>query len=157
MFAPYLKVSYFCSESQILDLKVMKKSSILGIVAIAVAIAIIISIYADSSTYASFQDAQKTEAELHVVGQLNKEKDLIYDPIKDANYFAFYMLDEQGEESKVVFNGSMPQDFERSEKLVLIGQMDGETFYASKILMKCPSKYNDDLVEVTKAVSVSSI
>ena len=80
MFAPYLKVSYFCSESQILDLKVMKKSSILGIVAIAVAIAIIISIYADSSTYASFQDAQNTEAELHVVGQLNKDKDLIYVP-----------------------------------------------------------------------------
>lgn len=157
MLAPYLKVSYFCSENKILELRFMKKSSILGIIAIAVAIAIIISIYADSSTYASFNEAQKTEAELHVVGQLNKDKDLVYDPIKDANYFAFYMLDEHGEECKVVFNGSKPQDFERSEQIVLTGKMIGEEFHASKILMKCPSKYNENEIEVTEAVSVSSI
>ncbi|HLT42489.1 MAG TPA: cytochrome c maturation protein CcmE [Sphingobacteriaceae bacterium] len=133
----------------------MKKSSILGIVAIAVAIAIIISIYADSSTYASFTEAQKTEAELHVVGQLNKEKDLIYNPIEDANYFAFYMLDEHGDECKVVFNGSKPQDFERSEQIVLTGKMVGEEFHASKILMKCPSKYNENEIEIIEAVSTT--
>src|SRR5690606_3452488 len=132
----------------------MKKSSILGIVAIAVAIAIIISIYADSSTYASFTEAQKTEAELHVVGQLNKEKDLIYNPIENANYFAFYMLDEHGEECKVVFNGSKPQDFERSEQIVLTGKMIGHEFHASKILMKCPSKYNEEQVEVVETATV---
>lgn len=133
----------------------MKKSSILGIVAIAVAIAIIISIYADSSTYASFTEAQKTEAELHVVGQLNKDKDLIYNPIEDANYFAFYMLDEHGDECKVVFNGSKPQDFERSEQIVLTGKMVGGEFHASKILMKCPSKYNENEIEVIEAVSTT--
>jgi cytochrome c-type biogenesis protein CcmE len=30
----------------------------------------------------------------------------------------------------------------------LIGKMNNDTFYASKILMKCPSKYNNDLVEI---------
>jgi cytochrome c-type biogenesis protein CcmE len=134
----------------------MKKSSILGIIAIAVAIAIIISIYADSSTYASFKEAQKTEAELHVVGQLNKDKDLIYNPIQDANYFAFYMLDEEGQECKVVFNGSKPQDFERSEQIVLTGKMVGEEFHASKILMKCPSKYNEDQIEIEVSEAVST-
>jgi len=132
----------------------MKKSSILGIVVIAIAIAIIISVYADSSTYASFREAQKTEAELHVVGQLNKEKDLIYNPIENANYFAFYMLDEHGEECKVVFNGSKPQDFERSEQIVLTGKMIGNEFHASKILMKCPSKYNEEQVEVVETATV---
>jgi cytochrome c-type biogenesis protein CcmE len=134
----------------------MKKSSILGIISIAVAIAIIISIYADSSTYASFKEAQKTEAELHVVGQLNKDKDLIYNPIQDANYFAFYMLDEEGQECKVVFNGSKPQDFERSEQIVLTGKMVGEEFHASKILMKCPSKYNEDQIEIEVSEAVST-
>jgi cytochrome c-type biogenesis protein CcmE len=47
-----------------------------------------------------------------------------------------------------VLNGAKPQDFERSEKLVLIGKMENDTFYASKILMKCPSKYNNNMVEV---------
>lgn len=133
----------------------MKKSSIAGIVIIALAIGIIISTYADSSTYGSFTDAKKSESELHVVGQLNKEKELFYDPQQDANYFAFYMKDNQGKESKVVFNGSKPQDFERSEQIVLTGKMVGNEFHASKILMKCPSKYTKDEVEVTE-VSAST-
>ncbi|MFB5946868.1 cytochrome c maturation protein CcmE domain-containing protein [Albibacterium profundi] len=133
----------------------MKKSSILGIVLIAVLIAIVISIYGDSSTYASFDEAQKTEAELHVVGQLNKDKELVYNPTENANYFAFYMVDEEGAERKVVFYGSKPQDFERSEQIVLTGKMVGEEFHASKILMKCPSKYNEQEIEVSEAIATS--
>lgn len=133
----------------------MKKSSIAGIIIIALAVGIIISTYADSSTYGSFTDAKKSESELHVVGQLNKEKELFYNPQQDANYFAFYMRDNQGMESKVVFNGSKPQDFERSEQIVLTGKMIGNEFHASKILMKCPSKYTQDEVEVTE-VSAST-
>jgi len=134
----------------------MKKSSIAGIVIIALAIGIIISTYADSSTYGSFTDARETETELHVVGQLNKEKELYYEPQKDANYFAFYMKDNQGKESKVVFNGSKPQDFERSEQIVLTGKMVGNEFHASKILMKCPSKYTNDQVEVTEVSATTA-
>ena len=134
----------------------MKKSSIAGIIIIALAIGIIISTYADSSTYGSFTDAKKSESELHVVGLLNKEKELFYNHQQDANYFAFYMRDNQGLESKVVFNGSKPQDFERSEQIVLTGKMIGNEFHASKILMKCPSKYTKDEVEVTE-VSASTV
>ena len=126
----------------------MKKSSIIGIIIIAIAIGVIISTYADSSTYGSFSDARESQTELHVVGQLNKEKKLVYNPQQDANYFAFYLLDKQGKECKVVFSGAKPQDFERSEEIVLTGKMVGDEFRASKILMKCPSKYNKDEVEI---------
>ena len=126
----------------------MKKSSIVGIIIIAIAIGVIISTYADSSTYGNFTDAKTNETELHVVGQLNKEKQLFYNPQEDANYFAFYMKDNKGQECKVVFNGSKPQDFERSEQIVLTGKMVGNEFHASKILMKCPSKYTKDQIEV---------
>jgi len=129
----------------------MKLKSIIGIVVIAIAIAVIISVYTDSSTYGSFNDARKTESELHVVGKLNKGKQLHYDPVTDVNYFSFYMVDNKGQECKVVFNGTKPQDFERSEQIVLTGQMQGNEFHASKILMKCPSKYTEDKVEVTEA------
>ncbi|WP_291400846.1 cytochrome c maturation protein CcmE [Daejeonella sp.] len=134
----------------------MKKSSIAGILIIALAIGIIISTYADSSTYGSFKDAKESTSELHVVGQLNKEKELFYDPKQDANYFAFYMRDNEGRESKVVFNGSKPQDFERSEQIVLTGKMVGNEFHASKILMKCPSKYTADEVEVTEVSATTA-
>ncbi|HEY9559615.1 MAG TPA: cytochrome c maturation protein CcmE [Anseongella sp.] len=126
----------------------MKRSHIVGIVLIAVAIGVIISTYADTSTYADFNSARKSGDELHVVGTLVQDKPLFYDPLKDANYFSFYMEDEDGVECKVVFNGTKPQDFERSEQIVLVGKMKGEEFYASKILMKCPSKYTEDQIEV---------
>jgi len=131
----------------------MKKSSILGIIVIAIAIAVIISTYSNTSTYGSFHDAEKTSSELHIVGHLNKGKQLYYEPTKDANYFSFYMLDNKGEECKVVFTGTKPQDFERSEQIVLTGQMRGKEFHASKILMKCPSKYTQDKLETTSATA----
>ncbi|MXV51547.1 cytochrome c maturation protein CcmE [Pedobacter sp. HMF7647] len=126
----------------------MKKSSIIGIIIIAIAIGVIISTYADSSTYGNFSQAKETQSELHVVGHLDKGKEMIYNPKQDANYFAFYMTDDKGTECKVIFNGTKPQDFEKSEQIVLTGQMKGDEFHASKILMKCPSKYNKDQVEV---------
>jgi cytochrome c-type biogenesis protein CcmE len=129
----------------------MKKSSILGLVTIAVAIAVIISLYANTSTYGSFKDARSTNGQLHVIGYLDKQKDLYYDAAKDANYFSFYMKDKKGEECKVVFAGTKPQDFERSEQIVLVGEMKGNEFQASYIQMKCPSKYTKDRIDVTEA------
>lgn len=131
----------------------MKKSSILLIIIIAIAIAMILVIYTDSSTYSTFTEAKEKQTELYVVGVLNKEKELMYDPVKDANLFSFYMYDSDSTECRVVFNGAKPQDIERSEQIVLTGKMENDVFHASKILMKCPSKYNENEVEVieTKA------
>ena len=131
----------------------MKKSSIILIVIIAVAISMILVIYTDSSTYSTFTEAKEKNTELYVVGVLNKGKTLHYDPVKDANHFSFYMYDNDSVECQVVFNGSKPQDIERSEQIVLTGKMDGNVFLASKILMKCPSKYNKDQVEVIETTA----
>ena len=54
-------------------------------------------------------------------------------------------------ERKVIFLGSKPQDFERSEQIVLTGKMKGDEFLASKILMKCPSKYVEDEMQLIEA------
>lgn len=128
----------------------MKKSSIFGIIVIAIAIAVIISTYSSSSTYGTFAQAKQTTSQLQIVGHLNKHKELYYDATKDANYFSFFMKDNKGEECKVVFTGTKPEDFEKSEQIVLTGQMVGNEFHASKILMKCPSKYTQDKVEITE-------
>ncbi len=128
----------------------MKKTSILGLVVIAIAVGVIISLYGSASSYGSFADARNTTDELHVVGRLNLQKELYYDPVKDANYFSFYIKDEKGEECKVEFSGAKPQDFERSEQVVMVGKMEGNKFHASHITLKCPSKYTNDKVEFTE-------
>ena len=73
-----------------------------------------------------------------------KEKPVVYDEMKDPNYFTFYMKDERGEERKVILNQGKPNDFEMSEQIVLTGKIKGEEFFASEMLLKCPSKYKDE-------------
>jgi len=122
----------------------MKKTHIIAIALIAVAIGTILSTFLDSSTYASFSEALEAPGkEFHVAGTLNLKKEMVYNPEQNANLFSFYLVDREGHEAHVLFNGSKPQDFERSESVVITGKMKGDAFHADKILMKCPSKYND--------------
>lgn len=132
----------------------MKKTHIIGILMIAVAVGVILSMVTDAATYADFTAAEKAKGEqFQVVGQLNKDKEIAYLPQSDANQFSFYMIDQNGAEQKVIFKGAKPQDFERSEQVVITGSFEGEAFHADKILMKCPSKYqdgsSDGLTEIT--------
>lgn len=122
----------------------MKKTHIIAIIVIAVAIGIIMTMVSDSSTYVTFSEAKEHPGQqYHVIGMLKKDADMTYDPSVDANLFSFTMTDTLGYEQVVNFAGTKPQDFERSEKIVLVGKYEGDTFMASKILMKCPSKYNE--------------
>lgn len=122
----------------------MKRTHIIGIALIAVALMFILSTLSDSSTYASFRIASENPSRTyHVVGKLDKSKEQEYHPEKNANLFAFYLIDNEGQERKVILNQAKPQDFDKSEQIVVIGKLDGDFFSASSILMKCPSKYNN--------------
>ena len=128
----------------------MKRIHIIGIIIIAVAIGAIMTTLSSSSTYASFNEAAKNPYDqFHVVGKLNKDKETIYNPQADPNLFVFYMVDNEGTEKKILLRKSKPQDFERSEQIVIIGKCNGSEFEADDILMKCPSKYNDGKPEET--------
>lgn len=131
----------------------MKKSHLIAIIIIAIAVGAIISTLSDSSTYASFSTAaEHPNRTYHVVGKLAKEKPQVYDPATDADMFTFYLTDNEGLEKQVILHKAKPQDFEKSEQIVVVGKMKDEQFIASDVLMKCPSKYNnpkDDMHAVT--------
>jgi cytochrome c-type biogenesis protein CcmE len=123
----------------------MKKTHIIAIVLIAVAIGVIMSTISNSSTYASFTEAANKEGKVfHVVGKLNRQKPYEYNPETNANLFSFYLYDNDSVEKKVLLNRAKPQDFDKSEQIVIIGKMSGEQFIASDVLLKCPSKYNGE-------------
>ncbi|MGI9159102.1 MAG: cytochrome c maturation protein CcmE [Saprospiraceae bacterium] len=126
----------------------MKKSHILAILAVAVAVGILISASKDVTTYANFEQATENGDRVKLVGQLVKDKPVEYNPEKDPNYLSFYLRDDAGEVRKVVLLAGKPQDFERSEQVVLTGQMQGDHFAASDMLLKCPSKYQDQEVYI---------
>jgi cytochrome c-type biogenesis protein CcmE len=71
----------------------------------------------------------------------DREQPSAYDP--DANRFTFMMRDDEGTLRQVVYAAPKPASFEDAEKVVVEGRMEGDTFVADGILVKCPSKYND--------------
>lgn len=132
----------------------MKKVHLLGIAIIAAAIFILMSTAGDASTYVDFTAAEQLakngdDDQVHVVGELKKDpvtKQIVgmqYNPAVDANYLTFVLVDDKGGEQKVVYNAPKPQDMDKSEKVVIIGSMQGDVFQCDKILLKCPSKYNE--------------
>ena len=132
----------------------MKKSHILGILVIAVAIMIIISTAGDASSYVSFGEAYSMAengkaTKIHVVGTLKKnEKNEVVgiESGEDKLSFSFVMVDEKNREQKVYYKEPMPADFLRSEQVVVIGSYKQDLFIADKILLKCPSKYQEEKI-----------
>ncbi|WP_114749567.1 cytochrome c maturation protein CcmE domain-containing protein [Pleomorphovibrio marinus] len=138
----------------------MKKGHIIGLGIIAVAITIIITSIGDASTYENFSSAKAmavsgNEKAIHVVGELKKDHHGNVVGLKvneDKTSFTFIMVDNDGYEQEVYYNEPVPADFVRSEQVVVIGSYkDEDTFVADKILMKCPSKYQETDIKASNS------
>ncbi|WP_258102702.1 cytochrome c maturation protein CcmE [Marinoscillum sp. MHG1-6] len=134
----------------------MKKTHIIGILVIAVAIIVIISTAGDASAYVTFKEAKEmydhgNKNKIHVVGTLKKAENgdiLGIQTSPDMLSFKFTMLDENNFEQEVFHPNPMPTDFLRSEQVVVVGSYENGKFIADKILLKCPSKYQEEGVNV---------
>lgn len=134
----------------------MKKGHIIGIGIIAIAIVIIMTSIGDASSYETFDTAWEMKEDgqdkaIHVVGQLKKDTDGEVTGLnvrEDKTSFTFVLVDNDGTEQEVFYNEPVPADFTRSESVVVIGSYKNkDIFIADKILMKCPSKYQETEVQ----------
>jgi cytochrome c-type biogenesis protein CcmE len=137
----------------------MKRSHILLLIVIIVAIGVVISTLVDSNSYADFSTAKKNaRSDYQIIGKLDTLKPIVYDALKNANSFSFFMKDQAGIEMKIIYNGTKPQDFERSDQVVISGYVTDSVFNAKTLLLKCPSKYNDQKVPISfKKTKLKSI
>jgi len=134
----------------------MKKSHIIGIVVIAIAVFVIISTAGDASTYVTFDEAHAlfesgNDKKVHVVGQLKvSDSGEIQgvEPSEDKLTVTFLMVDNDNKTNKVFYNKPMPPDLKQSEQVVVIGNFRNDVFVADQILLKCPSKYEEDELRV---------
>ena len=123
----------------------MKKTHIAALIFIVIAIAAIITTVYDADTYSSFTEARENPGrQFHIIGELNPDKPITETIENNTLIFSFYMFDNTGEESRVIHLGPRPQDFEKLDQIVLVGQYQEDMFVASQLLLKCPSKYNED-------------
>tara|TARA_R110002126_G_scaffold42758_1_gene123037 strand:- start:13420 stop:13809 length:390 start_codon:yes stop_codon:yes gene_type:complete len=119
----------------------MKPKLIIGIVAIIGFTSLLMYNFGESiSTYTNFEKATEMNT-AHVAGVWDETQE--YGFSMETKIFSFYMKDEAGNTKKVVYSKPKPNNFEQADRLVVIGEMRGDIFYANEMLMKCPSKYND--------------
>ena len=131
---------------------------IIGLVFIVIAIGAIISTMYNSDTYASFEVARKHPGrEFHIIGELLRDKPIEEKIIDNTLLLTFYMTDKQGGESQVNYLGAQPQDFDKSDQVVLIGKFENDKFIATSLLLKCPSKYNPDDLQMEETAFSSTI
>ena len=71
-------------------------------------------------------------------GQFNIEK----------NLFQFKIRDENGEVLQVEYDGAKPGNFDQASHVVCVGKYEDGKFHARELLVKCPSKYQEEGTEV---------
>jgi cytochrome c-type biogenesis protein CcmE len=60
---------------------------------------------------------------------------------------AFEITSESGQRLPVLFNGPKPDQMRQGADAILEGKYDGHTFTADTLLLKCPSRYEEGVVE----------
>ena len=126
---------------------------IILLVLIAVSIAILISFLKVASSYDSFANAKENPGKfMHVIAKLDKTIPIEYDQLKDPNFLGFHAVDSSGTVVKVIYRKGKPDNLESSERLVLEGKYKDGQFECNNIMMKCPSKYKEDMNAAEKNI-----
>ena len=127
----------------------MKNKYIFGGFIIVVFLGIMIYLFTQSNIQYQddFTQVMNTTKTVKATGSWVKEKSYHHD--KENKTFSFYMVDDNGNEMKVVYNGSIPNNFETAVSVVVTGKYVDGYFHAKDILTNCPSKYEDEQVQTS--------
>jgi len=109
--------------------------------------------------YLIFTATQSTAAYFFTIGELYERGEAAYDryirvsgKVTDAAIqfdprdlmLRFQIADESGQTLPVVFHGPKPDQLRPDAEAILEGKFDGQVFTAQTILLKCPSKYEEE-------------
>ncbi|HEX8355795.1 MAG TPA: cytochrome c maturation protein CcmE [Segetibacter sp.] len=134
----------------------MKKTHIAVLVLIAISISVLISFMGDITTYDTVTSAKEKPGKfVHLIAKMEKNS-LNYDPVNNPNFLSFTAVDSVGNSIKVLYRNTKPTDIEKSERLVLKGRVEGDHFECRDILLKCPSKYKDDMNSAKKELGTAA-
>ena len=96
--------------------------------------------FMDSVTpYVGIAAAQKATGNVQVKGLLDQKAEA---PHMEGDYFVFTLQDEDtGESMPVRYHGTKPDQFDEAHHIVAVGTFRNGAFQSDKLLIKCPSKY----------------
>lgn len=119
----------------------MRAKYIIGAVIIVVfTIWAAISFNTTLTPYVSIAEAKKSGSVVQVKGERldNGQFDV------QKNMFTFQIKDENGDLIQVVYDGAKPGNFDQATHVVCVGKYQDGLFHAKELLVKCPSKYQEE-------------
>jgi len=125
----------------------MKNKYIFGGIIVAVFLFLMIYLLTQSNIQYEndFAKVMAKDKTVKATGSWVKEKS--YELNKENKTFIFYMADQAGTQMKVVYEGTIPNNFESAVSVVVTGKYQNGYFHAKDILTKCPSKYEQQDVK----------
>ncbi len=122
----------------------MKNKYIFGGFIIVIFLSVMVYLFTQSNIQYQddFSQVMNTTKTVKATGSWVKEKN--YDLNRKNKTFTFFMVDDNGKEMKVIYNGTIPNNFETAASVVVTGKYVNGYFRAKDILTKCPSKYEDE-------------
>ena len=121
----------------------MKNKYVFGGIIIAVFLVLMGYLFTQSNIeyVDDFNKVMSTEKTVKATGSWVKEKNYQID--NQNKTFSFFMADDHGKQMKVIYEGSIPNNFESATSVVVTGKYQNGYFHAKDILTKCPSKYEE--------------
>jgi len=121
----------------------MKNKYIFGGVIIVVFLGLMMYLFTQSNIeyVDDFNKVMSTEKIVKATGSWVKEKNYQID--NQNKTFSFMMTDANGNQMKVIYEGTIPNNFESAKSVVVTGKYQNGYFHAKDILTKCPSKYEE--------------
>jgi len=122
----------------------MKNKYIFGGIIIAVFLVLMGYLFTQSNIeyVDDFNKVMSTEKIVKATGSWVKEKNYQID--NQNKTFSFMMTDANGNQMKVIYEGTIPNNFESAKSVVVTGKYQNGYFHAKDILTKCPSKYEEN-------------
>ena len=123
----------------------MSRLNIVVILMVAVLMGTLFSVFTANSESVVFARAfAEPGIEFKVSGTLDTDHPVMYDPMVEVAETRFHMRDKDGALQEVVLRKAKPTGLEQSESIDLYGRVVDGQFIAGEMLMKCPSKYNEE-------------
>ena len=92
--------------------------------------------------YVSVAAAREASGSVQVKGLLDAGAEA---PHTEGEYFVFTIQDEDtGDRLLVRYHGTKPDQFDEAHHIVAVGQFRDGAFQSDKLLIKCPSKYEQE-------------
>ncbi len=111
-----------------------------GVIIIAFTIWAGVSFNSTLTPYVSIADAKEAATIVQVKGE--RLGDGNFDI--QSNMFVFQIKDELGEVVEVIYDGAKPGNFDQATHVVCVGKYEKGKFFAKDLLVKCPSKYQEE-------------